>query len=440
MPKPERTNTSAKVFQIGVTVAMVVLLGTAVFSHAFTLGETYDKSNAEQIKEMLPEPVYKWVKKGDFILQTRKLNFEWKFEQEYIDRSNANAGKYDINDKGWIVDKGTNKIPGYITGNPFPGAPDTNDPKVAEKIMANFKWTSYRSGAFMSGGDVNWIGRRGHERRMIVGGAYLAYQNRPRGPIPNPNNFLYQNAQFVVSPMDLRGTVSMAWNYNEDKMDTAFAYVPMLRRVRRVSAASRSAPFLGSDFCADDSFLWTGKNATMNWKLLGETTVIAPFTSPDMIPIVEREDGTLVRKFAPFKVGYTVPGWQGAPWAPVDLTWTPRDTWIIEATPKDDYYNYGRMIYYVDKVTYQGFYKLIYDRAGAYWKTVFIHSSYQVSQKGTTLIPQADGYAVVNDRTDHANYTHVVFIPELKSNLLNMAVEVMGPRDFTVSAIQQMTK
>jgi hypothetical protein len=159
-----------------------------------------------------------------------------------------------------------------------------------------------------------------------------------------------------------------------------------------------------------------------------------------MIPVVEREDGTLVRKFAPFKIGYEVPGWQGAQWAPVDLTWTPRDVWIIEATPKDDYYNYGRMIYYVDKATYQGFYKIIYDRAGAYWKTVFIHSSYQVSQKGTTLIPQADGYAAVDDRTNHASYAKVVFIPELKSNLVNMALEVMGPQDFTVSALQQLTK
>jgi hypothetical protein len=78
-----------------------------------------------------------------------------------------------------------------------------------------------------------------------------------------------------------------------------------------------------------------------------------------------------------------VSGWQGAPWAPVDLVWTPRDVWIVEAIPKDDYYNYGRMLYYVDKQCYYGFYKEIYDRSGKYWKTIFMHASMQVTQKGT---------------------------------------------------------
>jgi hypothetical protein len=307
-----RKNSFKTALAIWMIPALMVLLFTGTLAQAFTLGKTYEKGNAQELKGMLPEPVYRWVEKGDFILDTGKINFEFVYEQPYIDRSKENAGKYDIDDNGNIVYMGTDKNPDYITGNPFPGEPDISEPKAGEKIMANFKWTSYRPGAFRSASKVEWISRRGPERNVMVGGLYLSYQNRPRGPIPNQNNFLYQNSTFVVQPMDLRGTVSMVWNYNSSKQDTAFAYVPMLRRVRRVSASSRSDPFLGSDFCIDDSFLWTGKNAGMNWKLLGEKTVLCPFTSPDIIPIEEKADGTIVKKFAPFKIGYEVAGWQGA--------------------------------------------------------------------------------------------------------------------------------
>lgn len=90
--------------------------------------------------------------------------------------------------------------------------------------------------------------------------------------------------------------------------------------------------------------------------------------------------------------------------------------WLIEATPKDDYYNYGRMIYYVDKQCYFGFYKEIYDRSGNYWKTVFMHPSHQVTQKGTNVIPQADGYCTIDDKTDHSTYARLLFVLEMSSN------------------------
>jgi Outer membrane lipoprotein-sorting protein len=69
-------------------------------------------------------------------------------------------------------------------------------------------------------------------------------------------------------------------------------------------------------------------------------------------------------------VGYEESGWQGVAWAPTKLKLAKRKCWVIEATPKDPYYAYGRRIVYIDKTAYWGYWATLYDRAGEYWKTL----------------------------------------------------------------------
>ena len=99
---------------------------------------------------------------------------------------------------------------------------------------------------------------------------------------------------FVVEPYDLRGTTTMLWIYNEDRLDSGFAYVPMLRRIRRIAPSSRSDPFLGADGSPDDAYGWAGKNQTMDWKRIGEGTVLGCFTTGKSLPITEDENGIIV--------------------------------------------------------------------------------------------------------------------------------------------------
>ena len=69
-------------------------------------------------------------------------------------------------------------------------------------------------------------------------------------------------------------------------------------------------------------------------------------------------------------VGYEEPGWQGVAWAPTKLKLAKRKCWVVEATPKDPYYAYGRRVLYIDKFAYWAYWATLYDRAGEYWKTI----------------------------------------------------------------------
>ena len=424
-------------------LACVLMICGASPGQAFTVGETYDASNWEEIKEFGPPSLINWVKKGEFVLQTREIDFEWKItDPAFLEASRKNAGRFVLNDEGHTVEKETGKRPDFLFGLPYPNLdPSPGDPQAGAKIMENYWWAHYRTGAFYSTAQVSWVGEGGKEREVIAGGDFMFYQGRSRGPVKNnPKNFLNQQITNVIEPFDLRGTTSMLWMYDDDRMDTAFAYVPMLRRLRRMSPSTRSDPFLGTDLCPDDAYAWAGKNQSMEWKLVGEGRVLAPLCGEEKIEITEDERGIISIEYPTIQVGYEVPNWQGAPWAPVTAVWIPRDVWIVEAMPKDTFYNYGRMHYYVDKDGYDIWFKEIYDKADEYWKTVFVIASYQATQKGQNMVGRSTRYYfAVDDQTHHGSIACIVKYPG-RDCRYDLPEDVLGPDNFTTAALLQLSK
>ncbi len=411
----------------------------ATSAGAFTLGKTYDKENYQEIEEMLIFPILNWVKKGEFTIPTGKLNYELKLDKSYMERSKKNEGKYDIDKEGLLVLKNTNEPTGFVSGNPFPTI-DSKDPKIAQKIMENFLFTShFRQTAVQGTGFIKWVGDSGMEREIVAAEQFLYYQNRSGGPIPNPSGYLQQVCQYVKQPFDLKGTVMMAWTYDSQKTDTAFSYIPMLRRVRRVSAASRSDPFAGSDFCIDDSLTWNGKNASMTWKLVGKQSFLVPFTKADKITMRQFRDGSIERKHEEIYKGYENPKWTGAKWAPLSWIWHPRTVWVVEGTAKDPYYNYGKQILYIDEDTFTSYCKVMYDRAGGYWKTLLFPSSFNETQSGIRFIGLHHVYIAIDDNTHHASIAEVLNF-QGQPDRINMTVEQMGPSSFTEGFIRQISK
>jgi Fe-S cluster assembly iron-binding protein IscA len=84
-------------------------------------------------------------------------------------------------------------------------------------------------------------------------------------------------------------------------------------------------------------------------------------------------------------VGFQQPGWKGLAWAPVGMALAKRPVWIVEATPKDKYYLYGKVQLYVDKETYQGVYNRKFD-----WRDELMNT-YLIGGYGTQKRVRPDG-------------------------------------------------
>ena len=55
-----------------------------------------------------------------------------------------------------------------------------------------------------------------------------------------------------------------------------YAYVPAIRRVKRLSGANRSDPQMGSDMTMDDSQGFAGHIESMKWTYMGKKIILKP--------------------------------------------------------------------------------------------------------------------------------------------------------------------
>ena len=138
-------------------------------------------------------------------------------------------------------------------------------------------------------------------------------------------------------------------------------------------------------------------------------------------------------------MGWEDETWSGAPWAYVNAVWVPREMWILKAVPKDPYYAYGMLEFYVDKLSGLPIYDRKYNRAGEYWKTV-------IYQPCMTLIPDpkytstahafnvTGPLTVVDDKTHHALVMPMDDIRQMADS------PRIHPRDFSPQNLRVLTK
>ena len=401
-------------------------------------GDVIDRTNWEKAQDLLPESVLNWVKNGDFILNVGELTYDLKeYFPEWVQAScKANLGKYDLNEKDTIVETATGKSPGFIEGIPFPVI-DENDPHAGAKAIYNREYgLLFNVGNCVYRMYCRWLGKAGFERD--IGALYI---NAPMDghlackSLPNPEGVLRYTIISVTKPRDVAGFALMLWRYKDDRQDMNLSYIPAIRRIRRMSPANRSDSFVGSDFCIDDPYGYDGKITAFQWKLARKQDALVPFVSTDPVRVTKNSDGEWVTtQHKGIVYGHQKEGWTGVPWAPVNLTWIKRRVYVIEAVSQDPYYNYGRMHIWADVDSYGILYKVIYDRAGTYWKTFYGGVSGVQGDDDKTRFVMVRMQNIVDDRTQHSS---VIWWTESDQMTFNANLNM---DDFTLSGFQKYCK
>ncbi len=421
--------------------SLVVLLLCSGIGQAVDLPKVINKTNCAQYKDLLNPALYSAVQKGDWVVTPGKINFEYKLPDSFLSASAKNAGKFDVDADGFLIDKTTRKYPENIYGLPFPSI-DLSDPKVGAKIMYNFNFQRYR---FMASRDkirIMWIDRNGEERYLQGLDQRLYMNGRPPGQeIRNPDKVLTYEFARNIEPMGLKGTNTMAYIYMDKREDVNYAYVPAIRRIRQTGSTTRSDPYMGSDLWLDLNYQWSGKDSTMKWKYVGEKTILVPFSSPDMLPVQDLPDGRMTRVY-PYtgrhiKYGYEDPNFKGAAWASLDITYVPRKVFIVEQMPKDPYYNWGKHISYVDQVTYTIWYKEVFEKSGDFrvWGTFITHYSEAPSGKSNT--GDHDCLLFIDEKVRHASSANRSADPE---SFLFMPASKLDPGYFSTANFLLLSK
>lgn len=398
-----------------------------------------DKTSWKKIEGRVPDPLLEWVKNGAFVLRVDQLTYDpaEHWPSFVVESRAANVGKYALDENDVIVDAKTGKLAKYIVGIPFPKV-DPADPKAATKIIYNKHYVSFNAGNKRFTTNIAWIGPSGFERE--VEGLFIeAYMTGFPGAdtYRNPKDMERYNIITVKKPYDLAGTSVMLWRYLSAKQDVNFSYIPAIRRVRRMTPANRSDGFLGSGFTQDDMAGYDGKVPAFDWKLIGEREVLAPYASPRPVPMSRTKKGEWImdRGVEGIRYAYEEEGATVAAWCPLNNVYVKRPAWLIEAKPKDPYYNYGIQYLWIDKEMWAPMYKLVHTRANKFWKFLLITAIGMENTPTKDRLMLAVDHLIVDVARDHATYTKQVH----PTSLLMMYADV-ELNDFTLAGFQKYCK
>lgn len=361
-----------------------------------TPGVKLTQANCNEAKNLLPDPVVARFCAGQYAAEIVAItDSALLYSKKFREGSEANVGKYYVTKEGYLYETASKTWPRYWYGFPFPDV-DPQDPQAAYKIMYNHQIARYQADDTYWFLAIKWATPTGFDRSIDVGAYATAYIGRHSGPLDNSDETYLKDIIFGVAPYDVVGVATLEWwTLDPEKWQSLWAYVPSIRRVRRLSASNSSEGMFGSVFARDDPYGWAGKIQYMNWTLVGTQEMLVPIPPTGIEkamtpgPPAAKEvatDPSLIKDRGVIppgqvaritwepedqvKLGYEDPTWRGLAWAPTQLKLARRTCWVVEATPKDPYYAYGRRIVYIDKDSYAAYWGILYDRAGEHWKTM----------------------------------------------------------------------
>ncbi len=366
-----------------------------------------DSNNWQLGKDLLPDVVLNRVKSGEYYYKVVEVDpdkFKQNYSKKFWEASEANAGKYDVDTATCgLKDVKTGKMPDFYFGYPFPKI-DPKDPNAACKMAWNFSAANQMGNGQGATFTLNGIDGSGEFKRIKLWLHTSAFMGRSAGPIPNPENLREVSMSDVLEPQDADGVGGLTKRLNDwTSQDQSWFYVPSTRRVRRVNAATRSDPVAGLDIFGDDVNCYAGKIEYYKWKLIGEGNILAPVLSP--YPLAQKQVGpTRWEVQIPyFKGAYETPGAKGAPWLIVEnLNMVPRPVWIVEGQSEDPYYNFGKVVMYMDKDMYRIYWKLVHNRAGEYFYNAMCAYHWSKNDDGTLTAVTPNMVVGVNDKTNRA--------------------------------------
>lgn len=173
----------------------------------------------------------------------------------------------------------------------------------------------------------------------------------------------YKDVTMFTGPTFVKGLGILSWTYMEYGRDPdQWLWIPSLKKIRKVSAASGDDSFLGSDFTTEE--ITTRKFEDETYVLLKEEK-FAGYTA--------EFDGKIYFKGA--------------------------DCYVIEARPKRSPWYYSKRVVWIDKQTGGDVYQEIYDTNGKKYKIIL--KNYEIMQVNGRDYPTQTLLEVKDFRTGH---------------------------------------
>jgi hypothetical protein len=348
-------------------------------------GDVITAANKDEIRGLVPEEFYSYAVQS---FPDLKMNIveskDYPVHPKYVEATAQFACQASLDANGRLVN--------YSAGQPFPYSewaktathhkcdltPD--DPQFSLKLAwdVNFRWQGGSGLNLPHWGFAN-LRNGGREEWRLSQGEYRRTYFSARADLLPETTELEKGtnvewAEFfdVKSPFDLRGTMFLLYRYRDNKEDDTWAYIPALRRVRRIAATQKSDSLLGTEFTLEDFYLFSGYVWDHSWEYKGEKPMLS---IPDSARTCFPKDSGETEARGMSRLG-TEAEWHQCRFDPygvlpmVGESWQKRTAFELDDIPKQQGHPYSRKKIWYDKETMQPGFAVAYDRGGKPFKLI----------------------------------------------------------------------
>lgn len=406
--------------------AAATLMGFATGDSAgadVSVGQIVTPDSRAAVRDLIPDEIYPYaVEDFEGLRMEITETHDYPPPSAYVEATAKYACQTSLDDDGNLVD--------YVAGQPFPYSAwaqeatkhacdlSPDDPRFALKLAWNVNYRWQGPGHNYPHWGFSYMRNRGKDLWRLGQGEYRRtyFSHRADLLAKTGSHELEQGtnvewAEFfdVKDPFDLRGTMFLLYRYTDpEKEDDTWAYVPSLRRVRRVATTQKSDSLLGTEFTLEDFALFSGYVLDQKWEYQGEQERLAVMnTQRDCFPASMGED--VATRVTGMSRLASREEWNACEWGPfgalpmVNERWEKRVLFQLDDIPLQKGHPYSRKKIWYDKETMVGKYAIAYDRAGQPYKILFtVHGwsedSVHPSNRGTQ-VPIERAITIVNLQT-----------------------------------------
>lgn len=306
----------------------------------------------------------------------------------FVDATQKFAGQATIDAEGAIQN--------YTAGTPFDRTkfvPGSREDGYRAMWNYNFRWQHY--GLKLDRNDWVWVDKGGnHDTHEIMsdpvnkvayggGGTFnrvlgMQYQrincmnlamhadSGYRYPDAWCDGIEWREVSDFMSPFDISGTAFIIYrSIDPKKPDDAWAYIPSLRRVRRISAEVKSDSLLGTEDTLEDFYGFAGRILEWEWEYVGPKKILAIARSR-----------------------YPSPRYGGPNGISQIDDWAIREVDVVKGRPKTPGHPYSLKVVMFDAQNNVSYYSEAYDRAGKIYKVWKIPALWTDDPQASEVAPK----------------------------------------------------
>ena len=385
-------------------------------------GDVITAANKDAVRDLVPAEFYTYAIENFPDLQMKIVATEdYPPHPKYVEATKQFACQASVDADGRLVN--------YHAGQPFPFSEwakaatehrcdlSADDPQFALKLAwdVNQRWQGgsgfniphWGFGNMRNAGRETWRISQGEYRRTYFSGrADLLPATTELEPGTNVEWAEYFD---VKAPFDLQGTMFLLYRYRNGKEDDTWAYIPALRRVRRIAATQKSDSLLGTEFTLEDFYLFSGYVWDHEWEYQGEHVFLSVSNSArKCFPrVMDKISATGMVRLG------TEQEWRACRYDPygampmVGESWQKRESFELDDIPRQKGHPYSRKKIWYDKETMSPGLAVAYDRAGAPYKLIggvgrWSESTDQPENKGRFVL-LGTAVMIVNVQSSNSN-------------------------------------